>query len=101
MLEELDLNEKDGVAMLKSAVHSKKLVRVADDLHYDPQQIETILDSLRIYLNENQNITVIQFKELLNIPRKHAINLLEYFDSQHLTIREGNHRVPGSILSSN
>jgi hypothetical protein len=27
--------------------------------------------------------------------------LLEYFDSQHLTIREDNHRVPGSILAFN
>ena len=42
--------------MLKSAVHSKQLVRVADDLHYDPEQIETILQSLRIYLDENQNM---------------------------------------------
>ncbi|MCS5545452.1 MAG: selenocysteine-specific translation elongation factor [SAR324 cluster bacterium] len=101
LLEELGLNEKDGVAMLKSAVHSKQLVRVADDLHYDPEQIETILESLRIYLDENQNITVIQFKELLNISRKHAIDLLEYFDSQRLTIREENHRIPAKIIATN
>ena len=87
--------------MLKSAVHSKQLVRVADDLHYDPEQIETILESLRIYLDENQNITVIQFKELLNISRKHAIDLLEYFDSQRLTIRVENHRIPAKIIVTN
>ena len=87
--------------MLKSAVYSKQLVRVADDLHYDPEQIETILKGLRIYLDENQNITVIQFKELLNISRKHAIDLLEYFDSQRLTIREGNHRIPAKIIATN
>ena len=101
LLEELEMNEQEGVAMLKSAVHSKRLVRVADDLYYAPEQIKEILISLRKYLQDNQSITVIQFKELLNISRKHAIDLLEYFDSQHLTIREDNHRVPGSILASN
>ena len=101
LLEKLGLNEKDGIAMLKSAVHYKQLVRVANDLHYDPEQIETILESLRIYLDANQNITVIQFKELLNISRKHAIDLLEYFDSQRLTIREENHRIPAKIFANN
>jgi len=101
LLEELEMNEQEGVAMLKSAVHSKRLVRVADDLYYAPEQIKEILISLRKYLQDNQSITVIQFKELLNISRKHAIDLLEYFDSQRLTIREDNHRVPGSILASN
>lgn len=101
LLEELEMNEKEGLAMLKSAVHSKRLVRVADDLYYAPEQTKEILISLRKYLQDNQSITVIQFKELLNISRKHAIDLLEYFDSQHLTIRKDNHRVPGSILVSN
>ena len=101
LLEELEMNEKEGLVMLKSAVHSKRLVRVADDLYYAPEQTKEILISLRKYLQDNQSITVIQFKELLNISRKHAIDLLEYFDSQHLTIREDNHRVPGSILASN
>ena len=101
LFDELDLNAKDGVAMLKSAVHSKKLVRVADDLHYDPGQIEKILECLRIYLDANQNITVIQFKELLNISRKHAIDLLEYFDSQRLTIRVENYRIPAKIFVIN
>ena len=101
LLEKLKMNEKDGVAILKSAVHSKRLVRVSKDLYYSPVQTTEILSLLRKFLQANKKITIIQFKELLNISRKHAIDLLEYFDSQHLTIREGNHRVPGSILSSN
>jgi selenocysteine-specific elongation factor len=101
LLAELEMNEKEGVTMLKSAVHSKRLVRVTEDLYYAPEQTTEILTSLRKYLQDNQSITVIQFKELLNISRKHAIDLLEYFDSQHLTIREDNHRVPGSILAFN
>ena len=39
-------------------------------------------------------------KELLKISRKHAVDLLEYFDKKHLTIRKDNHRLPGKILDS-
>ena len=101
LFEELEMNKKDGVAMLKSAVHSKRLVRITDDLYYAPEQKNEILTSLSKYLQDNHSITVIQFKELLNISRKYAIDLLEYFDSQHLTIRDDNHRIPGSILVFN
>ena len=101
LLQELGLNEKDGMTLLKSAAHSKRLVRVAEDLHYIPEQIASIIESLWFYFSENPNITVIQFKELLNISRKHAIDLLEYFDSQQLTIREDNHRIPARITALN
>ena len=40
------------------------------------------------------------FKELLDISRKHAVELLEYFDSQHLTIRQENQRVPARIMET-
>ena len=100
LLEEVGLNKKDGLDILKSAVHSKQLLSVAEDLYYTPNQIEEILLYLREYLYKNRNITVIQFKELLKISRKHAIDLLEYFDKQHLTIRQDNFRIPGTILAN-
>ena len=98
LLEELKLSEKDGLVILKSAVHSKKLLNVAQDLYFTPEKMEEILVILRDYLHVNKSITVIQFKELLNISRKYAIDLLEYFDRQRFTIREGNYRIPGTIL---
>ena len=101
LLQELGLNEKEGITLLKSAAHSRRIIRVAEDLHYVPEQITTILESLKFYFSENPNITVIQFKELLNISRKHAIDLLEYFDSQQLTIREDNYRIPARIKAFN
>ena len=99
LLEQLGLNEKDGVSMLKSATYSKRLVCVAEDLYYAPEQTAEILESLRLYFQNQPTITVIHFKELLKISRKHAIDLLEYFDNHHFTIRKDNHRIPGSILT--
>ena len=98
LLEEMGLNEKDGVELLKFATHSKRLVRISEDLHYNPEQIEKILEILLGFFKKNPDINVIQFKELLNVSRKYAIDLLEYFDSQRFTIRKDNFRVPGKIF---
>ena len=98
LLEEMGLNEKDGVELLKFATHSKRLVRISEDLHYNPEQIEKILEILLRFFKKNPDINVIQFKELLNVSRKYAIDLLEYFDSQRFTIRKDNFRVPGKIF---
>ena len=73
---------------------------MAEDLYYTPKQLEEIIVNLRYYLEKNQSISVIQFKELLNISRKYAVDLLEYFDRYRFTIREGNNRIPGTILVS-
>ena len=81
--------------MLKFATHSKKLVRISEDLYYNPDQMKKIMEILGRYFQKNQEINVIQFKELMNISRKYAIDLLEYFDSQRFTIRKENIRVLG------
>ena len=95
LLEEMGMNEKDGIELLKFATHSKKLVRISEDLYYNPDQIEKIMDILDRFFQKNKDINVIQFKELMSISRKYAIDLLEYFDNQRITIRKENIRVPG------
>ena len=53
------------------------------------------MEILGRFFKKNQDINVIQFKELMNISRKYAIDLLEYFDSQRFTKRKENIRVLG------
>ena len=71
---------------------------MAEDLHYTPEQIDRAIERLREHFTKNSFITVIEFKELLDITRKHAVELLEYFDTQHLTVREDNKRSPSRIM---
>ena len=87
------VNEKAGLRLLKLGSHNNMLVRVKDDLYYTPDVLENIQNKLRGYLLEKEQITVIDFKELMDISRKHAIDLLEHFDAQKITIRLENHRV--------
>ena len=39
------------------------------------------------------NLPVGEFKQLTGVSRKYAIPLLEYFDREHVTRREGDSRV--------
>ncbi|GIT09065.1 MAG: hypothetical protein CM1200mP30_26950 [Pseudomonadota bacterium] len=91
-LEEMGLNEKDGIELLKFATHSKKLVRISEDLHYNQEQIEKILAILRRFFEKNPEINVIPVQRINERFRKYAIDLLEYFDSQRFTIRKDNFR---------
>ncbi|MCZ6629150.1 MAG: selenocysteine-specific translation elongation factor [SAR324 cluster bacterium] len=87
------VDQKAGLRLLKLGSHNNMLVRVKDDLYYTPDVLDGIKEKLREYLREKVQITVIDFKELMNISRKHAIDLLEHFDAERVTIRLENHRV--------
>ena len=84
--------------MLKACAHQNRLVQVSEDLYYTPGQIENAITQLREHFKNSPVISVIDFKELLDISRKHAVDLLEYFDTQHLTIRQENQRFPARIV---
>ena len=100
LLEQLELSEKEGIALLKACAHQNRLVQVSEDLYYTPEQIDQAVALLRKHFKNQPVVTVIDFKELLDISRKHAVELLEYFDSQHLTIRQENQRVPARIMEA-
>ncbi len=87
------VDEKAGQALLNLATHSHQLVRVKDDLYYTPDTLAEIEGRLRGYLKEHERITVIDFKELAGVTRKHAVDLLEHFDAQRVTLRLQDHRV--------
>jgi selenocysteine-specific elongation factor len=93
LFESLGLDEKAGVQLVKLGTHNQQLVRVKDDLYYTPDTLGAIESKLRGYLQEHKQITVIDFKDLTGVTRKHAVDLLEYFDAARVTIRLENHRI--------
>lgn len=97
LLEALELDEKAGVALLKHGSHHRRLIRIAEDLFYLPEVLEQIAQHLREHFSRAQTLSVIEFKDLLGISRKHAVELLEYFDLQRLTVRHENQRTAGML----
>ncbi|MBF0276842.1 MAG: selenocysteine-specific translation elongation factor [SAR324 cluster bacterium] len=93
LFEQCGLDGKEGVAILKLAIHNNLLIRITEDLYYTPEQLADIESRIRNHFDSQTELTVIEFKDLLQITRKHAVELLEYFDGKHMTRREDNHRI--------
>lgn len=76
--------------LLHIALRERRLIRVSDDLVYLPGQI----DSIKALLQELPTpFGVGNFKDLIDVSRKYAVPLLEYFDASGVTKRVGNDRV--------
>ena len=93
LFEACGLNAKEGTRLLNRALHQGQAVRVHDDIYYAISALQTIQAELTQYLAQHQNISVVEFKDLLSIGRKQAVELLEYFDDQRLTLRVANTRI--------
>jgi selenocysteine-specific elongation factor len=90
---ELSLDQAEIERLLKIGSMEKWIIRVKDDLWYLPETIEQIRAQLLAHFAAQETLTVLEFKDLLNVSRKHAVGLLEFFDGQHLTRRMENHRI--------
>ena len=79
-------------SLLKAMVEAGDIVKVSEELVFLTSVIENIKKGLIDYLWKKEEISPGDFKDLLNISRKYAIPLLEWFDNQKITYREGNVR---------
>lgn len=70
------------------------LVRIGGDLLFSEEAICTAEKALREFLQQNGQITVSQFRDLIGSSRKYTVPLLEYFDDIKITRRSGDLRVP-------
>lgn len=68
------------------------LVKAKDDLYFHVSALKELQDRLVSFLRENGEISTPQFKDMTQASRKYTIPLLEYFDSQKVTIRVGDVR---------
>jgi selenocysteine-specific elongation factor len=69
-----------------------RLIKVKEDLFFDAEAVGKLRENLTRFLQENGEISTPQFKEMTGATRKYVIPLIEYFDSQNVTIRIGDIR---------
>jgi selenocysteine-specific elongation factor len=74
-------------------IKEKILVKLADDLIYHREILETIKKQIKARFAPGARFGVADFKEIFDITRKHAIPLLEYLDREKFTRRVGNERI--------
>ncbi len=74
-------------------VSDRRLLRVKESLYFHAEALRAIQDKIVAHLREKKDIGPGDVKELLGISRKYAIPLMEYFDAQRVTVRQGERRV--------
>lgn len=92
VLEELGVSSKEAAPVLRLLCEQKKLVRVKDGLYYGNEAVEEILDKVRLWFSDHEDLDVGGLKEILGLSRKYLIALLEFMDREKITVRVGDAR---------
>ncbi len=75
----------------------KEIARLEDGIFMHQRRLDEAEKRVIDYLRQNREITVSQFKELVeNTSRKFAVPLMQYFDAAEITERRGDVRVLGA-----
>ena len=78
--------------LLAVLVNQGKLVKVKEDLYFHTEALATLKAKLVNFLKKNGEISVVQFKDMTQTSRKFTIPLMEYFDTNRVTVRVGEAR---------
>jgi selenocysteine-specific elongation factor len=89
----LGLSGPSAQAMAQLLVEDRRLVRIREGLYFHAEPLQAAVGRVVAFLREHQAITPQEIKDLLGISRKYAIPLLEWLDTQRLTVRVGDKRV--------
>jgi selenocysteine-specific elongation factor len=93
-----DLADQAGVpaGMVRKALgdleRDGRVVQVARDLYFSKDTIDLARAAIEGYLRENPTMLAKDARDFLGTSRKYVVPLLEYFDAQGLTERDGDAR---------
>jgi selenocysteine-specific elongation factor len=86
-------DEKTARTNLALLARNGSISRISNDLFYASPALDGLREKLVTLLREKGEIIPTDFRELTGLSRKFLIPLLEYFDSEKVTIRVGDKRV--------
>ncbi len=86
------INIKELDALLKIMASEGSLVRINDSLYLSSNNYAKMMDGLKSFFKTKKEMTVGEFRDILNTSRKYALPFLEYLDSHRITLRVGDVR---------
>lgn len=92
IIKSLNITKKDK-DIIEVMINMNILVKVSDDILFHIDAYNKAKDILKDYLSKNKEITLAEYRDLLNTSRKYVVPLLEHFDNIKLTKRIENKRV--------
>ena len=87
-----DYQKEKLMRILNVAEQEGKLLRIDGKLMFTQQNFLDLKNKVIRHFTTSEILSVAEFKELAKTSRKYAVPLLEYFDKQKITYRDGNNR---------
>ena len=84
---------KDFLPVLELLLEELFLVRLTEEMYFSKDALDKAEQIIFQWFEQNAEISLAEFRDLLQSSRKYALVLMEYFDSQKLTQRQGEIRV--------
>jgi len=69
------------------------LIKINEELIFTRDALDNLRKNYKALLVKEGKATPVSFKELTGLSRKYIIPLMEYFDTNKLTVRVGDHRI--------
>ena len=88
----LNVDQKRLTDMLGLLSKENKVVRINESLYLAAGSYENMISRVRTFFEKKPDMTVAEFRDILNTSRKYALPFLEYLDSHKITIRTGDVR---------
>ncbi len=81
--------------LLQVLINGGEIIKVTNEFYFGSAAIARLIEKLCAHADvmADRSIDVPKFKEIAGVSRKYAIPLLEYFDSEKVTVRSGDRRV--------
>jgi selenocysteine-specific elongation factor len=93
VVDALKLDRTTARKIVQLMLKENELVKVSEDLLIDRAALDTLITNVKALKSKSPKLTIVDFKDLTGLTRKHAIPLLEYLDRQRVTRRVGSDRV--------
>lgn len=92
LAQNLSISEKEITDRLKLLAKEGAVIRINDSMHITKEQYDKMLNLLKDFYAKKKEMTVAEFRDILGTSRKYALPLLEYLDSNRITLRVGDIR---------
>jgi selenocysteine-specific elongation factor len=92
LYQSLNLDPKHLSDILKIMVKEGSIVRINDSMYITSSVYMKTIANLKEFFSRKSEMTVAEFRDILNTTRKYALPFLEYLDSNKITLRVGDVR---------
>ncbi|MEC4677052.1 MAG: selenocysteine-specific translation elongation factor [Nitrospirota bacterium] len=88
----LGVEQRQVLDILNILSKEGSVVRINESLYLSRSAYDNMLSSLNSFFDGKPELTVAEFRDMLNTTRKYALPFLEYLDSNKITFRAGDVR---------